>query len=685
MPRLAFGGDYNPDQWDRDVWREDVRLMQRAGVNLVSLGIFSWSWIEPEQDRFDFSGLDEVIALLHEGGVAVDLATPSASPPPWFSAEYPDAEFVDHLGRRLGHGSRQGFCPSSPDYRRRTAVVANRLARRYGEHPAVVMWHVGNEIGGYNAHCHCPTSAEAFRHWLRDRHGDLDGLNRAWGTAFWSQRYSDWSQVRIPGATPGRVNPAQQLDHYRFASDELLDCYRTERDVLRRHSPGRPVTTNFMAGTFKWVDYCAWGQEVDLVTNDHYLVAADPEAHTGLAFSADLSRGIAGGRPWLLMEHSTSAVQWQPRNTAKRPGEMLRNSLAHIARGSDGACFFQWRQSDSGVEKWHSAMVPHGGESTRIWQEVVRLGAALRRIGEVAGSTVTGEVALLWDYENWWALELGGRPSVDLEYAAEAEAWHRAVWRQGVVCDVLPADVSAEVLSRYRLVLLPSHYLTTPGTVRALTAYVHGGGHLLVGPFSGLVDRDDRLHPGPFPGALRDLLGLTVDEFLPLREGAALTLDDGLTGRVWAEAVHPDGPDGAHGPEDPDGVDDKHGTVVDARFADGPAAGGPALLRRRAGAGLVRYAATRFEDSSLRTLLAGALDEAGVRSTAPGAGDGVEVVRRTAEDGRSWLFVLNHTDDAAEVACRGVELLSNATVTGLLTVAAGEVAVVRESGTSDVG
>ncbi|MFD7418045.1 beta-galactosidase [Kitasatospora purpeofusca] len=685
MPRLAFGGDYNPDQWDRDVWREDVRLMQRAGVNLVSLGIFSWSWIEPEQDRFDFSGLDEVIALLHEGGVAVDLATPSASPPPWFSAEYPDAEFVDHLGRRLGHGSRQGFCPSSPDYRRRTAVVANRLARRYGEHPAVVMWHVGNEIGGYNAHCHCPTSAEAFRHWLRDRHGDLDGLNRAWGTAFWSQRYSDWSQVRIPGATPGRVNPAQQLDHYRFASDELLDCYRTERDVLRRHSPGRPVTTNFMAGTFKWVDYCGWGQEVDLVTNDHYLVAADPEAHTGLAFSADLSRGIAGGRPWLLMEHSTSAVQWQPRNTAKRPGEMLRNSLAHIARGSDGACFFQWRQSDSGVEKWHSAMVPHGGESTRIWQEVVRLGAALRRIGEVAGSTVTGEVALLWDYENWWALELGGRPSVDLEYAAEAEAWHRAVWRQGVVCDVLPADVSAEVLSRYRLVLLPSHYLTTPGTVRALTAYVHGGGHLLAGPFSGLVDRDDRLHPGPFPGALRDLLGLTVDEFLPLREGAALTLDDGLTGRVWAEAVHPDG---AHDPEDPDGVDgvdDKHGTVVDARFADGPAAGGPALLRRRAGAGLVRYAATRFEDSSLRTLLAGALDEAGVRSTAPGAGDGVEVVRRTAEDGRSWLFVLNHTDDAAEVACRGVELLSNATVPGLLTVAAGEVAVVRESGTSDVG
>ncbi|MGV9271132.1 beta-galactosidase [Kitasatospora sp. NPDC003701] len=673
MPRLAFGGDYNPDQWDRDVWREDVRLMRRAGVNLVSLGIFSWSWIEPDQDRFDFSGLDEVIALLHEGGVSVDLATPSASPPPWFSEAYPDALFVDHLGRRLGHGSRQGFCPSSPAYRRRTAVVAARLARRYGEHPAVVMWHVGNELGGYNAHCHCPTTAEAFRTWLRARHGDLDGLNRAWGTAFWSQRYSAWSQVRVPGSAPGRLNPAQQLDHYRFASDELLACYRWERDIIRRRSPGRPVTTNFMAGTFKWVDYCRWGPEVDLVTNDHYLTAADPEAHTGLAFSADLSRGIAGGRPWLLMEHSTSAVQWQPRNTAKRPGEMLRNSLAHIARGSDGACFFQWRQSDSGVEKWHSAMLPHGGESTRIWQEVVQLGAALGRIGEVAGSTVAGEVALLWDYENYWALEMGGRPSVDLGYAAEAEAWHREVWRQGVVCDVVPATASTDVLSRYRLLLLPAHYLATPETVRALTAYVHAGGHLVVGPFSGLVDRDDRLHPGPYPGALRELLGLTVDEFLPLRENTTVTLDNGLTGRVWAEAVHPADPVGAVR------------TAVDARFADGPAAGGPALLSRRAGTGLVRYAATRFEGASLRALLAGALDGAGVGSTAPGAGDGVEVVRRRAQDGRSWLFVLNHTEDAAEVVCGGVELLSDTAVAGRLTVGPGGVAVVRESGPPDAG
>lgn len=660
IPRLAFGGDYNPEQWNREVWKEDIRLMRQAGVNLVTLGVFSWSWIEPEQDRFDFSGMDEIVELLHAGGISIDLATPTASPPPWFSEAHPEALLVDRTGRRLGHGSRQGFCPSAAGYRERSAVVVEQLARRYGGHPAVVLWHIGNELGGYNAHCWCDATAEAFRGWLRRRHGGLDGVNRAWGTAFWSQRYSAWSQIQPPGLTPGRVNPAQQLDFYRFGSDELLDCYRAERELIRRHVPATPVTTNFMAGTYKWADYFHWAAEMDVVANDHYLVAGDPDSHVDLALSADLTRGTAGGAPWLLMEHSTSAVQWQPRNKAKRPGEMLRNSLSHIARGSDGACFFQWRQSDSGVEKWHSSMVPHGGEDTRIWREVVQLGGALERLREVAGSTVACEVAIVWDYENYWALEMDAHPSVDMTYADEVRAWHRALWREGITCDVVPATADARTLAGYRLVLVPSQYLMTGSTSAALTAYAEGGGHLVVGPFSGLVDSDDRVHPGHYPGALRELLGLHIDEFLPLGEGETTELDNGLAGRVWCENVVP-------------------GTAaVDASFVSGPAAGSPALLRRRVGEGLVRYAATRFDDTSLRTLLSGALAEAACTPAARGGGDGIETVRRQGTED-SWLFVVNHTGSAARLECAGFELLNGVHVTGTLVVAPGEVAVVRES------
>ncbi|MEY9841135.1 beta-galactosidase [Streptacidiphilus sp. EB103A] len=659
IPRLTFGGDYNPEQWDPQVWKEDVRLMQEAGVNLVTLGVFAWSWIEPEQDRFDFSGMDQVVELLHSGGIRIDLATPSASPPPWFSENFPEALPMDQYGRRLRHGSRQAFCASSGAYRERTAMVVEQLAQRYAHHPAVVMWHVGNEFGGYNIHCYCPSSAAAFRSWLMHRHGSLEDLNQAWGTSFWSQRYSAWSQVYPPGSTPGRVNPAQQLDFYRFSSDAQLECYRAERDLISRYAPQTPVTTNFMAGTFKWVDYFRWAPEVDLVSNDHYLVAADPDNHIGLALSADLSRGLAAGRPWLLMEHSTSAVQWQPRNVAKRPGELLRNSLAHVARGSDGACFFQWRQSDSGVEKWHSAMLPHGGTATRNWREVKQLGAVLNAAAEVAGSTVEREVALLWDYESFWALEMDARPSVDMRYASEVSAWHRALWKQGVTCDIVSANMTAADLSSYRLVLVPSLYLMRQSTADALTAYTQAGGHVVVGPFSGVVDAQDRVLPGSYPGMLRDLLGLRIDEFLPLAENAAVALDDGSVGHFWTERV------------------EARGATVEVTFTNGPAAGGPAVLHHRVGRGLVRYAATRFEAAALDGLLTRALDEAGCAPCVPGAGEGVEAVRRLNGE-RSWLFVLNHTDRPARIDCHGVDLLSGGEADGSFSLAPGGAAVIRE-------
>ncbi|MFF6957064.1 beta-galactosidase [Streptomyces sp. NPDC008317] len=659
VPRPAYGADYNPEQWDAATWKDDVRLMREAGVNLVSLGVFAWSWIEPRRDAFDFSGLDEAVELLHASGIAVDLATPTAAPPLWFSHAHPESLPVTADGRRLAPGSRQAYCPSSPLYRERAAIVTRRLAERYGDHPAVVMWHVNNEYANGNAHCWCETSATAFRTWLRTTYGDdLDALNDRWGTGVWGMTYSDWSQVTPPRTSTSRLPPALWLDFYRFSDAEHLACFRAERDIVRAHSPGRPVTTNFMASALRWSDYWRWAREVDIVSNDHYLGSEDPHRAAELAFAADLTRGLAGGRPWLLMEHSTSGVQWQPRNIAKVPGEMARNTLTHLARGADGTLFFQWRQSAYGPEKWHSAMLPHGGEDTRVRREASALGNAVSRLADVAESTCPqAPVALLLDYEAMWALELPDRPSSDLTCGDALRTWHRALWTAGLGCDIVPAPAPGA----HRLLLVPSLYALSASTARALETYVEGGGHLVVGPFSGVVDPDDRVHPGPYPGALRDLLGLTVDEYLPLTAGATVALDDGSTGNVWAERVVPDA-----------------GTEVECRFADGPAAGGPAVLRR----GNVRYLATRPDVPSLLRLLPRWAAQAGCAPAPRGSGDGVEVIRRSGPSGeRSWLFVVNHTEATAHVAATGTDLLSGARVPGVVAVPAGEVAVVEEGGT----
>ena len=653
VPRPAYGADYNPEQWDRATWKDDVRLMREAGVNLVSLGVFAWSWIEPRQDAFDFSGLDEAVELLHEAGIAVDLATPTAAPPLWFSHAHPESLPVTADGRTLAPGSRQAYCPSSPAYRERAALVTRRLAERYGEHPAVVMWHVNNEYANANAHCWCDTSATAFRAWLRSVYGDdLDALNDRWGTGVWGMGYSDWGQVTPPRTSTSRLSPGLWLDFFRFSDAEHLACFRAERDIVRAHSPGRPVTTNFMASALRWSDYWRWAREVDIVSNDHYLGAEDPNRAADLAFAADLTCGLAGGRPWLLMEHSTSGVQWQPRNIAKLPGEMARNTLAHLARGADGALFFQWRQSAYGPEKWHSAMLPHGGEDTRIWREARTLGASVSRLADVAGSTCPpGEIALLLDYEAMWALELPDRPSADLTCGDALRTWHRSLWTAGLPCDIVPAP------GGQRLLLVPSLYALSTSTARALEEYAARGGHLVVGPFSGVVDPDDRVHPGPYPGALRDLLGLRVDEYLPLAAGASVGLDDGSTGTVWAERVVPDA-----------------GTEVEARFHDGPAAGGPAVLRR----GTARYLATRPDGASLLRLLPRWAAQAGCTPPPQGAGHGVEITRRSGPDGRSWHFAVNHTDRPVQVEAAGTELLSGARSPGRFTVPAGEVAVIEE-------
>lgn len=651
---LRYGGDYNPEQWPREVWLEDIALMKQAGVNLVSVGIFSWALLEPREGEYDFGFLDDLLGLLHDADIDVDLATPTTVPPAWFWKAYPDSHPVTRDGVTLGRGSRGMVSPSSPDYRRAALAITERLAERYANHPAVVLWHVHNEYGAPISEDYGPHSVLAFRTWLEEKYVTLDALNEAWGTRFWGQTYGEWDEIDVPRTSATVVNQTSRLDFARFTSDALLACFTAERDAIKRHAPHLPVTTNFMATNCPSIDYWKWAREVDVVANDHYLVAERRDNHVLLAMDADLTRSLAGGAPWMLMEHSTSAVNWQPRNIAKRPGELARNAASHLARGADAILFFQFRASRYGAEKFHSAMLPHAGTATRTWREVVDFGADLGRLAAVRGSRVEARVAILWDVESFWAHDLEWRPSVELQHRERVVAWYSALWHLGVTVDFRhPHDD----LSGYDLVLAPSLYLADRHTTDALGAFVRGGGTFVASYFSGVVDENDTVHAGGAPGALREVLGLSVPEFLPLYADQVVTLDDGTTGTGWSDDIVLEGAEAV------------------ASYVDGPAAGGPAVTRHAHGDGSAWYVSTRTTGADLEGLVRSVLDDAGVPLPVEQP-DGLEVVVRHGDD-VDFTFLVNHAEAATDVAVgRGTELITGDAVDGRVAVPAGAVRVV---------
>jgi beta-galactosidase len=499
----------------------------------------------------------------------------------------------------------------------------------------LAVWHVHNEYGAPVSECYSSESAEAFRRWLRDRYDSLDALNQAWGTAFWGQRYEEWDHISAPAVSASVVNPAQRLDFARFSSDVLLQCFIAERDAIRAECPDIPITTNFMAGTCPSVDLWKWAAEVDIVANDHYLVAADPRSHVGLAMSADLTRSIARGRPWILMEHSTSGVNWQPRNLAKRSGELARNALSHLGRGADAVMFFQWKASRSGAEKFHSAMLPHAGTGSRIWSEVCALGDGLGRLGELLGSEVRADVAVLWDWESFWAQDLEWRPSEDLSHRERIDAFYDRLWRDGLTVDFAHPESD---LSSYRLVVAPASYLLTDVAADNLRRYVESGGTLVVSYFSAIVDANDAVHPGGYVAPLRDVLGLTVEEFLPLRAGETVQLTiDGVAGDVWSDDVA------------------LEGAEVIAAFEDGPGVGKAAITRNVLGDGSAFYLATRLGVEDLAVVLRQAYEDAGI-VPADGAPE-VEIVRRSGDDA-DYLIAVNHGTRPVDLPAGGTDLLT---------------------------
>ncbi len=660
FPHIIYGGDYNPDQWSEEIWQEDARLMQEAGVNLVSVGIFSWTKLEPQSGVFDFDWLDRIMDLLHAHGVSVNLATPTASPPAWMVHLHPEMLPVTDEGVRLWHGSRRHYCPHSPDYHKYATRIAAQLAERYKDHPALAMWHVDNEYGCHIGECFCDNSAAAFRAWLKERYGTLDKLNFAWGTAFWSQIYGAWDEIQPPKRSPAFANPTQQLDWRRFSSDTWLACFEEQKSTLKAITPQIPVTTNFM-GFHKGVDYFKFAAHEDVVSQDSYPDTSESDWMAKAGIVCDLIRSVGARRPWILMEQAASQVNWRQRNALKRPGVMRLGSYQALARGADGIMFFQWRQSKTGAEKHHSGMLPHGGTGTRVWREVKTLGNELTKLDSVLTSQVKADVAILMDWENWWALELDSKPSSDLKLFPQLYSYYKPLFDRNITVDFAHPESD---LSRYKLVIAPNLYLVNDKAATNINQYVENGGTLLMSFFSGIVDENEHIRMGGYPAPFIEMLGLIVEEYAPYSETQSNTIrtKDGQQFQCafWSDVIHL-----------------KNAESI-ATFEQDYYAGNPAVTHNMFGKGNAFYVGTDPDQRAMEWLIDYVCKSAEIQPVSVMVPAGVELVQRV--DGTSsFLFLLNHSSEKVNVPVegQGFDLLTGADVNDFIELEPSGVAVIQ--------
>lgn len=650
--RIWYGGDYNPDQWPEEVWDDDVRLMKKAGVNLVSVGIFSWAKIETSEGVYDFDWLDRIISKLGEAGIAVDLASATASPPMWLTQAHPEVLWKDYRGDVCQPGARQHWRPTSPVFREYALKLCRAMAEHYKDNPYVVAWHVSNEYGCHNRFDYSEDAERAFQKWCEERYGTIDAVNDAWGTAFWAQRMNDFTEI-VPPRFIGDgnfMNPGKLLDFKRFSSDALKAFYVAERDALAEITPDLPLTTNFMvSATGSVLDYDDWGREVDFVSNDHYFIPG--EAHLDeLAFSASLVDGIARKDPWFLMEHSTSAVNWRPVNYRKEPGQLVRDSLAHVAMGADAVCYFQWRQSKAGAEKFHSAMVPHTGEDSAVFRDVCELGADLNTLadnGLLGTKLVKSRVAVVFDYESEWATEHTATPTQKVHHVDEPLQWFRALADHGVTADVVPVSSNWD---EYEVVVLPSVYILSEETTRRVRDYVANGGKLIVTYYTGLSDEKDHVWLGGYPGSIRDVVGVRVEEFMPMGDDfpgvpGRLGLSNGAVARDIADVI---------------GSVDRSATVLET-FRDDPWTGmdgAPAIVANTFGEGRSVYVGARLGRDGIAKSLPEILESLGMAET--GENDSrVLRVEREGSDGSRFVFSFNRTHEAVQIPFEGKIVVSS--------------------------
>jgi len=664
FPHFIHGGDYNPDQWPEEVWQEDMRLMKLANCNTMSTAIFAWAKIEPEEGRFEFSWLDRIMDMLVENDGYAVLATPSGARPAWLSQKYPEILRVTPDRRRILHGGRHNHCMTSPVYREKVQMINRKLAERYKDHPALLVWHISNEYGG---ECHCDLCQNAFRGWLKACYNnDLDKLNQAWWAAFWSHTYTDWEQIESPSPLGERSLHGLTLDWKRYTTDQTIDFYRWEIEPLRELTPDTPITTNFM-GLYTGLNYPRFAKDVDVISWDSYPVwhtaGSDWKLGAQISFVQDQNRSMKDGKPFMLMESTPSNTNWQPVPKLKRPGMHKLSSLQAVAHGSDTVQYFQWRKSRGSAEKFHGAVVDHvGHENTRVFQDVAELGVVLQKLDPVIGTTVKPDVAIIYDWENRWAIDdMHGLGRDRRNYAETCINHYRPFWSMGVPVDVIPewADFRS-----YKLVVAPMLYMLQPGVADRLKQFVSGGGTVVMTYWSGIVDETDLCFLGGWPGdGLREVFGvwdeetdtITPDERnqVVMADGNALGLTGSYEARDYFALIHAEG------------------AQVLATFDSDFYAGRPALTVNQFGQGQAYYMASRNDDRFLvdfYSRLASDLDL--LRALPVDLPEGVTAQLR-GDGENKFIFVMNFNDQPATVTLDGASyqnLVTGEPAAGQLTL-----------------
>ncbi len=625
--RILYGGDYNPNQWPREIWDEDMRLLGKAKINSATINVFSWAKIQPSEHEYYFDELDEMVELLSRENFDIVLATSTAAVPAWMHKRYPEVARTDYQGRHHKFGQRHNACPNSPIYQKYAGRLAEKLAQRYGGNEHVTCWHVNNEYGG---ECFCENCEKAFRVWLKDRYKTIEALNKAWNMEFWGHTVYDWDEIVLPnelseGISGGRSAFAGiSLDYCRFNSDSMLENYKMERDAIRRFDPHTLITTNLM-GTYKQLDYFKWAKEMDIVSWDNYPAYDTPWSL--VAMRHDLMRGLKG-QPFMLMEQTPSQQNWQIYNSLKKPGQMRAQSYQTLAHGADTIQFFQLRRSVGACEKFHGAVIEHAAsENARVFREVAKLGEELQALGDqFLGADNPAQVGIIFDWENYWALEYAVGPHRDLKYENQIHQYYSYFYDKKIPVDLIPIDAD---FSKYKAVVAPVLYMVKDGMEQALETYVQGGGVLLTGFMSGIVDQSDNVHLGGYPGPLRKLSGIWVEEIdaLAPEQSNTLRFADGSEAdcHLVCDIIH------------------LEEAVSLADYTGNFYAFSPAVTKNQFGEGTVFYVGTQPEQKGLEKVLDQMMELAGVKPVID-VQTKLEIVCRTTLE-KCYYFIINLTDE----------------------------------------
>ena len=625
--RILYGGDYNPNQWPKEIWQEDMRMFRDAHINSATINVFSWAKLQPSEETYDFEELDEIVKMLEKEGYDIVMATSTAALPAWMVKRYPEVARTDYEGRHHKFGQRHNACPNSPVYQKYAAALTEQLAKRYGKTGKVACWHVNNEYGG---ECYCENCEKAFRVWLRKKYGTIEEVNKAWNMEFWGHTLYDWDEIVLPNALGEGIGPDKttfagiSIDYRRFNSDSILENFKMERDIIRRYDPETPVTTNLM-GTYPGLDYFKWAKEMDVVSWDNYPSYDTPWSQTAMCH--DLMRGLKN-EPFMLMEQTPSQQNWQPYNSLKKPGQMRAQSYQTMAHGADTIQFFQLRRSVGACEKFHGAVIAHAGtENTRVFREVAALGEELERLGEtVIGSMPDAKIGVIFDWDNYWALEYTSGPNRDLKYVDQIHQYYSSLYRKNYSVDMIPVDAD---FSRYRVIIAPVLYMVKEGMAEALERFVAQGGILLTTFMSGIVGQSDNVHLGGYPGPLRKMAGVWVEEIdaLAPEQTNSIRFSDGTVGtcRLLCDLMHLEGAEAL------------------AEYTSNFYAGMPAVTRNAFGKGAVYYVGANLDQASLDKVMSALLAESGTAPTVKEPTDLEVTVRETETE--KITFLINFQPD----------------------------------------